>query len=109
MRHAPHLTPSPTPPTCIPIPSPRTPTLCMKTLDQQIPQARDLGPIVSLWAHRSCVHQQTQVVTGLGEAGAALVASPDVDKIIFTGSPQVHVSPMPAYVCMHAWEKGWFV
>ena len=30
-----------------------------------------------------------QVVTGLGEAGAALVACPDVDKIIFTGSPQV--------------------
>lgn len=29
-----------------------------------------------------------QVVTGLGEAGAALVACPDVDKIIFTGSPQ---------------------
>ena len=28
-------------------------------------------------------------VTGFGEAGAALVASPKVDKIIFTGSPQV--------------------
>jgi acyl-CoA reductase-like NAD-dependent aldehyde dehydrogenase len=29
------------------------------------------------------------VVTGLGEAGAALVACDDIDKIIFTGSPQV--------------------
>lgn len=29
------------------------------------------------------------VVTGLGEAGAALVACPEVDKIIFTGSPSV--------------------
>jgi len=29
------------------------------------------------------------VVTGLGEAGAALVACPDVDKIIFTGSPGI--------------------
>ena len=28
-------------------------------------------------------------VTGFGDAGAALVASPNVDKIIFTGSPQV--------------------
>jgi acyl-CoA reductase-like NAD-dependent aldehyde dehydrogenase len=28
-------------------------------------------------------------VTGLGEAGAALVACKDIDKIIFTGSPQV--------------------
>ena len=30
-----------------------------------------------------------QTVTGFGEAGAALVADPLVDKIIFTGSPQV--------------------
>ena len=30
-----------------------------------------------------------QTVTGFGEAGAALVACPDVDKIIFTGSPGV--------------------
>lgn len=28
-------------------------------------------------------------VTGFGDAGAALVASPNVDKIIFTGSPEV--------------------
>lgn len=28
-------------------------------------------------------------VTGFGDAGAALVASPHVDKIIFTGSPEV--------------------
>lgn len=28
-------------------------------------------------------------VTGFGDAGAALVASSNVDKIIFTGSPQV--------------------
>lgn len=28
-------------------------------------------------------------VTGFGDAGAALVASPGVDKIIFTGSPEV--------------------
>lgn len=30
-----------------------------------------------------------QTVTGFGEAGAALVASPFVDKIIFTGSPAI--------------------
>jgi acyl-CoA reductase-like NAD-dependent aldehyde dehydrogenase len=30
-----------------------------------------------------------QVVTGFGDAGAALVSSPFVDKIVFTGSPQV--------------------
>jgi len=30
-----------------------------------------------------------QVITGFGEAGAALVASPDVDKVLFTGSPGV--------------------
>eukprot|EP00560_Eucampia_antarctica_P000672 CAMPEP_0197840156 /NCGR_PEP_ID=MMETSP1437-20131217/45440_1 /TAXON_ID=49252 ORGANISM="Eucampia antarctica, Strain CCMP1452" /NCGR_SAMPLE_ID=MMETSP1437 /ASSEMBLY_ACC=CAM_ASM_001096 /LENGTH=384 /DNA_ID=CAMNT_0043449715 /DNA_START=672 /DNA_END=1826 /DNA_ORIENTATION=+ len=30
-----------------------------------------------------------QTITGFGEAGAALVASPHVDKIIFTGSPAV--------------------
>ena len=30
-----------------------------------------------------------QTVTGLGEAGAALVAEPLVDKIIFTGSPAI--------------------
>jgi len=30
-----------------------------------------------------------QTITGFGEAGAALVAHPDVDKIIFTGSPAV--------------------
>lgn len=30
-------------------------------------------------------------VTGFGDAGAALVASRDVDKIIFTGSPEVCV------------------
>jgi acyl-CoA reductase-like NAD-dependent aldehyde dehydrogenase len=34
------------------------------------------------------------VVTGLGEAGAALVACPDIDKIIFTGSPEVNTKPM---------------
>ena len=28
-------------------------------------------------------------VTGFGDAGAALVESPNVDKIIFTGSPEV--------------------
>ena len=30
-----------------------------------------------------------QVVTGFGPAGAALVACPLIDKIVFTGSPQV--------------------
>ena len=30
-----------------------------------------------------------QTVTGTGEAGAALVAEPLVDKIIFTGSPAI--------------------
>ena len=30
-----------------------------------------------------------QTITGFGEAGAALVQCPDVDKIIFTGSPAV--------------------
>ena len=30
-----------------------------------------------------------QTITGFGEAGAALVSCPDVDKIIFTGSPGV--------------------
>ena len=30
-----------------------------------------------------------QTITGFGEAGAALVSCPDVDKIIFTGSPAV--------------------
>ncbi len=39
----------------------------------------------------ACGHSPDLVacVTGLGDAGAALVACPDVDKIIFTGSPQV--------------------
>jgi acyl-CoA reductase-like NAD-dependent aldehyde dehydrogenase len=30
-----------------------------------------------------------QTITGFGDSGAALVAHPDVDKIIFTGSPAV--------------------
>lgn len=30
-----------------------------------------------------------QVITGFGNAGAALVACPGVDKVLFTGSPQV--------------------
>eukprot|EP00568_Trieres_chinensis_P012915 CAMPEP_0183294788 /NCGR_PEP_ID=MMETSP0160_2-20130417/2979_1 /TAXON_ID=2839 ORGANISM="Odontella Sinensis, Strain Grunow 1884" /NCGR_SAMPLE_ID=MMETSP0160_2 /ASSEMBLY_ACC=CAM_ASM_000250 /LENGTH=630 /DNA_ID=CAMNT_0025456157 /DNA_START=52 /DNA_END=1944 /DNA_ORIENTATION=- len=30
-----------------------------------------------------------QTITGFGEAGAALVSCPDVDKVIFTGSPGV--------------------
>jgi len=30
-----------------------------------------------------------QIITGFAETGVALVKSPDVDKIIFTGSPQV--------------------
>lgn len=34
------------------------------------------------------------MVTGLGEAGAALVACPDIDKIIFTGSPEVRTQPV---------------
>jgi len=35
-------------------------------------------------------------VTGFGDAGAALVASPSVDKIIFTGSPEVFVVGVPS-------------
>ncbi|CAM9444886.1 unnamed protein product [Chrysoparadoxa australica] len=42
-------------------------------------------------ALRCCGHNPDlcQFVTGFGEAGAALVTSPGVDKIIFTGSPEV--------------------
>lgn len=42
-------------------------------------------------ALEACGHDPAlvQVVTGFGEAGAALVACPDVDKVIFTGSPGV--------------------
>jgi len=42
-------------------------------------------------ALQACGHDPdlVQIVTGFGEAGAALVACDDIDKIIFTGSPGV--------------------
>ncbi|CAN0037093.1 unnamed protein product, partial [Phaeothamnion confervicola] len=42
-------------------------------------------------ALKACGHdpELCQIVTGFGEAGAALVASAGVSKIIFTGSPEV--------------------
>ena len=37
-----------------------------------------------------CYHFYTgQTITGFGEAGAAVVSCPSIDKIIFTGSPSV--------------------
>lgn len=45
-------------------------------------------------------------VTGFGDAGAALVASPSVDKIIFTGSPEVYVvavfDPPHTFICANS-------